>query len=376
MQNFPENQKPAPETYQTLKKLWKNHDDIFKKTFQSKKPYGEPMGKKQLEDCVDSLEPLIDAGLIIDYQDFINVESTCQINVIDRTSYTDPIFICTDFPEHNKQRVFPYCDEAEQWLKLYHQFIRTTDEPEIIVDLCCGAGSIGLCLAKLYPRSTVIGFDNNPRALKYAEYNATLNHINTLNQRQKRFRVLQWDAIRDINDYDRGDDTRREWESWQGQVDLVCADPPFSMNPPEISFEHSHGGEDGSRISHKNMENAAYLLKERGVFLMLSYSLGDKEKPIKLLETFADYFPENNYEIVSKLQSIPDALVWRVNGEKSFKAPMDVQYMIARYNDEPFYTRFQKKGKTLKDYQQWIDTTMIDKGLTHLHYIWLAVRKK
>jgi tRNA1(Val) A37 N6-methylase TrmN6 len=369
MLNFPKYQKPVSETLNTLKQLWKNYPDIFKELFQSPKGYGEPIKYKKIKACIDSLKPLVDSGLILDYQDFIDVEATCRINVINPTSRATPVFICTDYSKQIGSRVFPYCDEAQECLKLYNQSTEIIKEPQIIVDLCCGAGSIGLCLAKLYPQSEVIGFDNNSHALKYAEYNAALNQI-------ENFRAIQWDATRDINDYERGDNTRLEWERLQGKVDLVCADPPFSMNPPGISFDHSHGGEDGSRISHKNMENATYLLKEGGVFLMISYSLGDQKKPTKLLETFTNCFPENDYEIHTKPQSIPGALVWRVNGEKAFKAPLDAQYMILRYNDDSFYPRFQEIGWTPKDYQEWIDTTMVNKGLTHLHYVWLAVRKK
>lgn len=368
MKDLSKDKNTAVEALQILKQLWNNHQDVFKELFQSKRPYGETLKQRKIMDCVDSLEPLIKAELILDYQDFINVEATCKINVINKINYADPIFICTDFPQHNEKRVFPYCDEAEQWLKLYDQSIGTTDQPRIIVDLCCGAGSIGLCLAKLYPQSRVIGFDNNPRALEYAKYNANLNNISNL-------KVFEWDATCDINSYNFINDTRTQWEDLQGKVDLVCGDPPFSMNPPGISFDHSHGGEDGSRISHQNIENATYLLKEGGIFLMIAYSLGDQQKPTKLLETFDKCFPERDYEIISKLQSIPEALVWRVNGEKAFKAPMNSQYMILRYNDESFYPRFQKKGWTPKDYQEWIDAK-VNQGLTHLHYVWLAVRKK
>ena len=148
-------------------------------------------------------------------------------------------------------------------------------------------------------------------------------------------------------------------------------------HPWEINvYEHSSGGEDGSRISHKTIEAASRLLKPGGVFLMITYALGNQKEPTKLLEAINRYFPENAYKWEYRPQAIPDALVWRVGQEKSLKAPMDVQYMIIRYNDPAYRDKYQGKGYTPRNYQEWINDILISKGLTHLHYIWFRVIKK
>lgn len=362
---FTDFQKPTPDTLTALKKLWTNYPDIFKQVFQSTKDYGEPISSASFDRRIDSLEPLTKAGLIDNYQHNVTREATCQINVIDRSELDDPLFICTDFPKRDKNRVFPYDDEAKEWLNLYIKS-GIISQPSTIVDLGCGAGSIGLWLAKYYPHSQVLGFDNNPKALKYAEYNGRLNQISN-------FQGYLWDALQNPDDYP-GDLTFL-WRGLQEKVDLICADPPFAMHPSQIQvYEHSRGGEDGSRVAHKNIETASYLLKPGGVFLMITYALGNKSQPTKLLETIERYFPKEHYEWEIPPKAIPRALVWRVSGEKALKPPMDVQYMIIRYNDLDYKDEFEKW--TPQMYQEWIDETLINKGLTHLHYIGFRVRKK
>ena len=209
------------QSLQVLKRLWRTNPDLFREIFKSNKAYGEPVSERIFDRYVDSVEPLIKAGLVYDYQHRINREAVCQINTIHRSEVDSPLFICTDFPEEDEKRVFPYDDEAKEWLNLYNSSGRIA-EPSTIVDLCCGAGSIGLWLAKYYSSSFVYGFDNNQKALSYARYNAALNHI-------QNFEGWEWDALKAIEEHPIN--LQQRWSMLEEKVDLICADPPFAMAP-------------------------------------------------------------------------------------------------------------------------------------------------
>lgn len=77
--------------------------------------------------------------------------------------------------------------------------IETFEEPEQygdLLDLGCGYGPIGICLADRFPDRRMVMADVNERALKLAEGNAAMNHIGNVDfVKSDRFTSIKTDAF-------------------------------------------------------------------------------------------------------------------------------------------------------------------------------------
>ena len=132
---------------------------------------------------------------------------------------------------------------------------------ERILDLGCGWGLIGLCLAKTNPVSTVIMADINERAVAWAEKNRKINSIENA-------KVICSD----------------QYEKVQGKFHIILTNPPLhagkkvclSMITEAKNFlqpngkfylvaRHQKGGRSLSGCMKETFENVSYIVKKGGV---------------------------------------------------------------------------------------------------------------
>jgi 16S rRNA (guanine1207-N2)-methyltransferase len=64
--------------------------------------------------------------------------------------------------------------DVDEGTDVFLRFLQPTD-PQIILDLGCGYGPIGIILARLYPEVQVIMADKDLLAVRYAQHNAQQN---------------------------------------------------------------------------------------------------------------------------------------------------------------------------------------------------------
>ena len=95
-------------------------------------------------------------------------------------------------------------------------------EPGVIVDVCCGGGSLGLVAAEAFPQATVLLSDLDEQALSLASENIALH------DQSDRVTALRADLLSALN---------------SGSADLVLANPPYVSHaemaelPPEYNAE-------------------------------------------------------------------------------------------------------------------------------------------
>ena len=129
-------------------------------------------------------------------------------------------------------------------------------EPALIVDVCCGGGSLGLVAAEAFPRATVLLSDLDEQALSLASENIALHG------RCDRVCALRADLLSAI----RG-----------GSVDVVLANPPYVSQtemanlPPEYSFEPRIALEadaEGTELAVSLLREAVRVLAPDGLMLL------------------------------------------------------------------------------------------------------------
>lgn len=258
------------------------------------------------------------------------------------------IYVSTDFPTTNPaegERVFPWVDEGNLLLN-YIENIDFDYEPSRILNMCCGAGTIALALAKKWPSSKVIGIDNNKRAILCANFNKDLNNLSNVEFKYGNlFEELK-----------------------EGGFDLIVSDPPFAIQPPEhTEHAHSAGGTYGEKIVKSLVKTTPKHLKPKGRHIMLCYSLGNETVPLRIKDLLAKHeYDMSNVE----LTTLDDENVWRFHGEKRVNLnPMPVAYMSIRCGDKDYKIYNQSRG--IEDYIFWIEKKLIgnNPSYTHLHYL-------
>jgi carbamoyltransferase len=109
---------------------------------------------------------------------------------------------------------------------------------DCVLDLCCGSGIQGL-IASRYAK-TVVSIDINPRAIRYARFNAQLNGVRNIE-----FRLGNL------------------YESVEGRFDTILANPPFVPSPTQ-EFRFRDGGETGEDILSAIVKGSDQYLTEKG----------------------------------------------------------------------------------------------------------------
>ena len=129
-------------------------------------------------------------------------------------------------------------------------------EPGLIVDVCCGGGSLGLVAAKAFPRATVLLSDFDEQALSLASENIALHG------RSDRVCALRADLLSALG---------------SSSADVVLANPPYvscaemAGLPPEYSAEPRIALEadaEGTEFAVRLLRDAVRVLAPNGLMLM------------------------------------------------------------------------------------------------------------
>ncbi len=125
-----------------------------------------------------------------------------------------------------------------------------------LLDLCCGGGIQSLVASRY--ATEVIGVDINPRAIRFARFNAQLNGISNI-------RFCQGDL----------------YEAAPGYFDTILANPPFVPSPSqECGFRD--GGVDGENILARIISESSNYLAAYGKLFIVTDLVNIKEYESKL----------------------------------------------------------------------------------------------
>lgn len=353
----------ASQARESLYDLWLRKPQIFKDIFQSENPFNNKYSHEILRKFFSSenmLDDLQASGIII--KDRALSYAACRINVLvtDILESNYPLFICTDPPcTKSKGRTYPFIDDSEYWFKSFDKSI--VRNPSLIIDLYYDNGAVGIELARYYKHAKVVGLCKNDRSVIYAKFNAALNGVNN-------FSAEKWEASTNTPDI----------KNRHLKADIICAIPPFAMRPPELRdkvFEDSDGGEHGDRITNKLLSIIPYIINENGVFIMTAYSLGKENiESTQLTKESEKKFQKEIFTY--HIRHIPSVKLWRLHGEKRFPFnPMNVEYMSSRYFDGAYRDWFGD-SMDYSDYVKWIENSLKKNGFTHLHYVYIEVKKE
>lgn len=177
---------------------------------------------------------------------------------------------------------------------------------ETILDLCCGSGIQGIAAAVLREgKASVTCVDINPRAVRFARFNALLNG---LDDDETSFRAIVGDLYDDLdaslprtddtNVYKvesvSGSDTKKRppstsYKTTAGRLrfDLILANPPFVPVPPKMDTArrrydvYASGGASGEDVIEGLFRGAVNRLRPGGMLAVVSElanprSFGDK----------------------------------------------------------------------------------------------------
>lgn len=114
------------------------------------------------------------------------------------------------------------------------------------VDLGCGSGAGGICVAKRAPGAEVVLVDINPAAMRAARVNAKLAGTDGVNVRRS-------DMLRDV----------------EGLFDLIVSNPPFMIDKAVRAYRHG-GGPLGSGLSLMVAEQAVERLAPGGTLVLFT----------------------------------------------------------------------------------------------------------
>ena len=129
-------------------------------------------------------------------------------------------------------------------------------DPAVIVDVCCGGGSLGLIAAEAFPGATVLLSDLEPQAISLAAENGALH------QHLDRVLMLRADLLSALR---------------SGSADVVLANPPYVSRgemaelPPEYSHEPRMALEadaDGTELAVTLLREAVRVLTPDGLMLL------------------------------------------------------------------------------------------------------------
>ena len=129
-------------------------------------------------------------------------------------------------------------------------------EPGVIVDVCCGGGSLGLVAAKAFPRAKVLLSDLDEKALSLASENIALHG------RSDRVCALRADLLSALG---------------SGSADVMLANPPYvsraemAQLPPEYDAEPRIALEadaEGTELAVRLMREAVRVLTPDGLMLL------------------------------------------------------------------------------------------------------------
>lgn len=146
----------------------------------------------------------------------------------------------------------PRSPVAELVLNQFEPWYQGPD-PQVIIDVCCGGGSLGMLAKSLFPSTQVLLSDLDSAALSLASENSQIHAV---------------DAI-----------VRADLLSWCGSscVDIIIANPPYvdADDMQELPAEYRHepglalaGGDDGLDLVRVLLTDAARILRPTGLLIL------------------------------------------------------------------------------------------------------------
>jgi methylase of polypeptide subunit release factors len=114
------------------------------------------------------------------------------------------------------------------------------------VDIGCGSGAAGICIAKRAPGADIVLVDINPAAMMAARVNARMAGTEGVDVRRS-------DMLRDV----------------AGQFDLIVSNPPFMIDTAERAYRHG-GGPLGAGLSLAIVEQAVERLAPGGSLVLFT----------------------------------------------------------------------------------------------------------
>jgi ribosomal protein L3 glutamine methyltransferase len=133
-------------------------------------------------------------------------------------------------------------------------------EPNRILDMCCGGGSLTILMAMMYPNAEVVGVDLSKEALELAKENVQLHGLG------KNINLVESDLFSYWK-------TGAPLYSGNKFYDLMICNPPYvnahsmSQLPPEFLHEPRGAlasGQDGMDFIRRLLKEAKYFLREEG----------------------------------------------------------------------------------------------------------------
>lgn len=162
--------------------------------------------------------------------------------------YTTKIYgktIKTDVPNTtNKQKVFPLAQEQSLIIKTAKIIIDQRKRKQIL-DICCGSGVLGICIAN--KQDQVTGIDINPKAIETATINAYNNKIKA--------KYYIQDASTELP---------------KEKYDIIVSNPPYNAQIQENYDRTTHAGRYGQEVNKNILRNLDKCLKKDGKALIIS----------------------------------------------------------------------------------------------------------
>lgn len=304
LNNLQKNHNKIRECRTALNSLLEDDRSFFEDVFLQERVV--PLSRKPKG---DEIALLLDLGLL--HKKLGGVTSSVRIH------HFHGRFVATDFPDRPfRNQVFPLHPECDYIVR--HMEVNPGDK---VLDLGTGSGVQALFATQTTGRT--FATDINPRALRFACFNAVLNG------EEEKIQFSQGSFFRPV----RGN-----------KFDLVLVNYPFEPVPPGARyFYHSDGGPDGQiwfrRFLHRFLP---YVQKDWRV-RMVSFSLGRGSHLLVedlLRETLQRYPVKASIDLLA--------------------SPM------------PFHL-FAKRFSRLPGYSEWLHDLQI-KGYAEMHYLSLLLR--
>ena len=164
-------------------------------------------------------------------------------------------------------------------------------EEVFVMDICCGAGNLGLAIAFFNPKTTIFATDLSEQAVELAKENICFLNLNN------RVEAKQGDLFSALED-----------EKFYENTDLIICNPPYistakvtkmnteiSSHEPVLAFD---GGMFGTKIIHRFLNEAPKFLNKEGS-IIFEVGAGQGEFMIRLCEMTENY---------SDIESVEDAM--------------------------------------------------------------------
>lgn len=157
------------------------------------------------------------------------------------------LFMHSAYPTNGADAVF-FGPDTYRFVRLATDALARRPAPRRIVDVGCGSGAGGICLAMALGDAEVVLGDINPVALRFAAINAALNGVANIS-------FVTSDVLQGID----------------GHADLIVANPPYLVDPLARLYRHG-GGFLGFDLSLRIVREGLHKLAPDGSLLLYTGS--------------------------------------------------------------------------------------------------------